>query len=754
MRCLNCRQDRITPENQLCPGCGMVLSQMMRDILPTGAFLAQGKYQIDYALGQDGFGITYQAIDLELERFVAIKEFYPKALVHRDLDSGDVLVPKSESAAYAHWLERFAQEGQILERLDHPGIVKIYTLFKEHETAYLVMEFLSGFTLQQELDCHPQGRFPNYRVAMITAAMVSALETAHEAGIFHLDLSPNHVMLTDEGRMVLIDFGAARQEYYQQKPGSSALAPKYTPLELIKGEAVGPESDLFELGMMVHELLTGTCPPIVPNRLHQERWIPEQVGAPWQGMLIEALRLQRRHRPKRVSEWWQTYMRSAQQPGAQAIEAAALPAPESGITETPQTDLAAILDAAFQPMGLEKPHLPLDEPPDRQTVEPTDPNLDEQTLDQNLDQTIDQPIDHQTSASSQTQQIIAEQPTLCAPPDLVEPNPPAFRLNRRLLLVSGFGLTGVMGSLLLSRFRHRPAPSPEPKIVVSRPTPVSGTTALAPAPFSSPSQFAFEYATVNETGQTFQKLQKQARYFTETLSSGIQLEMIEIPAGEMLMGSPATELERKSDEGPQHLVRLSGFYMGRFTITQAQWQAIMRNNPAKFQGENRPVENISWNDAQAFCKKLSRQTGRTYRLPSEAEWEYACRAGTTTPFACGSTLIPSLANYDGSLSYGAGPKGEFRQQTTSVGTFPANAFGLHDMHGNVWEWCEDIAQESYNGAPKDGSAWVTRNGADLRVLRGGSWFNAPSSCRSARRVADQPSAQKNKVGFRVVVSLL
>jgi formylglycine-generating enzyme required for sulfatase activity len=240
------------------------------------------------------------------------------------------------------------------------------------------------------------------------------------------------------------------------------------------------------------------------------------------------------------------------------------------------------------------------------------------------------------------------------------------------------------------------------------------------------------------------------------------LEMVHIPGGTFMMGAPDNGPETYSDEKPQHRVAVPEFWMGKFPITQAQYQAIMGKNPSEFKGDNRPVEQVSWHDAVEFCQKLSAQTGKQYRLPSEAEWEYACRAGTTTPFHFGQTITTDLANYCGQDreingrkypgNYGAGPKGIYREQTTEVGSFPANAFGLKDMHGHVWEWCSDYWHDNYNGAPSDGSAWITGGDDSRRMLRGGSWDLNPRYCRSAIRNRDNPDLGYSLNGFRVVVS--
>jgi len=240
--------------------------------------------------------------------------------------------------------------------------------------------------------------------------------------------------------------------------------------------------------------------------------------------------------------------------------------------------------------------------------------------------------------------------------------------------------------------------------------------------------------------------------------------MVDIPAGEFVMGAPKKEAESFDSERPQHWVTVPQFFMGKYPITQEQWRLVAAlrqvNRPlraelldseqeARFGGDNHPVVNVSWYEAVEFCDRLTQRTRRKYRLPSEAEWEYACRAGTPTPFYFGETIAPDLVNYNGNYPYGDAPKGEYRERTTSVGIFPPNPFGLYDMHGNVWEWCADHWHENYKGAPDDGSAWLTDNKESSRLLRGGSWYNDSWRCRSAYRHYDTPDYGDNLLGFRV-----
>lgn len=261
--------------------------------------------------------------------------------------------------------------------------------------------------------------------------------------------------------------------------------------------------------------------------------------------------------------------------------------------------------------------------------------------------------------------------------------------------------------------------------------------------------FEFETVIVNTKGEIVANMPRKALQFIEELEEGVILEMIAISGGTFVMGSPENEKGRYDDEAPQHEVAVAPFLIGKHPITQAQWMTIMGGNPSYFKGDNRPVEQISWEDAMRFCQQISEKTSHEYDLPSEAEWKYACRSGTTTPFYCGETLTSELANYDGNYTYSLEPKGQYCEETTGVGIFPPNASGLYDMHGNVWEWCADDWHENYEGAPVNGSAWLNKDEAKTKSVRGGSWDDDPLSCRCASRSGlVLPSHDQ---GFRVVL---
>ncbi|MFN6483558.1 MULTISPECIES: caspase, EACC1-associated type [unclassified Nostoc] len=281
--------------------------------------------------------------------------------------------------------------------------------------------------------------------------------------------------------------------------------------------------------------------------------------------------------------------------------------------------------------------------------------------------------------------------------------------------------------------------------------------------------FEFDIATLTRKSAGFLGMGKKtyeinrsrgrAEFFTENLGNNVVMDMVAIPSGKFLMGSPDNESGRSDSESPQHPVTIQPFFMGKFPVTQSQWKAIatlpkvnidLNPEPSNFKGANRPVEQVSWDNAIEFCARLSKKTGKTYRLPTEAEWEYACRAGTTTPFYFGETISTDLANYNGNYAYSFGLKGEYREQTTEVGNFPANPFGLLDMHGTLWEWCQDEWHKNYEGATSDGSVWITENNNYIRVLRGGSWFSSVWKCRSGARDRNARDSMSYYVGFRVV----
>jgi formylglycine-generating enzyme required for sulfatase activity/predicted Ser/Thr protein kinase len=349
--------------------------------------------------------------------------------------------------------------------------------------------------------------------------------------------------------------------------------------------------------------------------------------------------------------------------------------------------------------------------------------------------------------------------------------PPLF--SRRKLIQYGLLSAGTLVTIVVADRINKVLRSNDrlPLFLPEPPAPSLGSLSLKEQTFKS--------ITLDEFGKNPRATEGRHQYLEEDLGNGVKLTMVFIRGGKFMMGSPEKEDKRYSSEEPVHQVTVPDFLIGQAVINQAQWQAIaqlppvrrsLTPNPSFYSGNDElPVERVSWNDALEFCDRLTKRTKRPYRLPSEAEWEYACRAGTQTPFHFGATITTEYANYRGTDddrgqqgvflgNYGKGPKGIYRGRTVPVKKFEKfspNAFGLYNMHGNVWEWCMDNWHNNYEGAPIDGSAWLDQSAdsSSDRVLRGGSWDFSPQYCRSAIRIFLAPDNRYNSIGFRVICRL-
>ncbi|KAA3663858.1 MAG: formylglycine-generating enzyme family protein [Chloroflexi bacterium] len=263
----------------------------------------------------------------------------------------------------------------------------------------------------------------------------------------------------------------------------------------------------------------------------------------------------------------------------------------------------------------------------------------------------------------------------------------------------------------------------------------------------------FETVQLNQFGEIIGRSTHTAEQLTVPLNNDISLKLVAIPGGEFMMGSPPGV--GHDDERPYHPVTIDPFWMGIYPITQAQWKAVMGvdDHPSRFKGPNLPIDNVNWLDAQAYCQLLTDHTSNEFYLPSEAQWEFACRAGTTTPFYFGETITTEFVNFQGEFVYGQAPKGIYRHVPTNVGSFPPNAFGLFDMHGNVLEWCADPWHKNYEGAPRNGRVWAASHPTPYSIIRGGSWHDTPDAARSATRIRFIAAEADDFIGFRVAMSL-
>ncbi|MEG3988013.1 SUMF1/EgtB/PvdO family nonheme iron enzyme [Microcoleus sp. S28C3] len=655
--------------------------------------ILRNRYRMIEFLGAGGFGRTYLAKNIDkLNKRCVVKQLAPKA-------NGTWAMNKA--------VELFEQEARQLEQLgEHPHIPSLEAYFEQDNYLYLVQQFVDGDNLLKLLQ--NGGIWQEKQVKELLLELLPVLKFIHEQKIIHRDIKPENIMRRrSDGLLVLIDFGVSKQlsGTVMSKPGTQIGTQGYAPFEQMQRGEAYPASDLFSLGATAFHLLTGLHP----------YYLFLDYGYSW-------------------TENWQQHLKKPIDKGLELI-----------LSKLLAKDIQQRYQSADEVLrDFQRQSRPTPIPTSTRTI----------------------PVIPQRTSASQTKKIQTN------------------TTRRYLLQLAGFaGGSFVISALIRQSLLNNKSsssppssnnepPSPEsspkkssPKTTAKNsspqasPEPVAESPSPKPAPETPTPQpssnalksFTFETVTVNSTGQIASRSQGQARVFIENVGNGVTLDMVAIPGGNFVMGSPNTEAGRSDDEGPQGTVNIPAFFMGKYEVTQEQYQAVIGNNPAHFKGAKRPVEQVNWDEAVKFCRKLSEKTGKAYRLPSEAEWEYACRGGTTTPFYFGDTITPDLVLYNGDYPYGAAPKGLYRQRTTDVGSFPPNPFGLYDMHGNVWEWCSDKWHGNYNAAPTDGSSWET--GTDNnRVLRGGSWTDAAVSCRSAYRIPSSAVGRSWGLGFRVAVA--
>jgi formylglycine-generating enzyme required for sulfatase activity/tetratricopeptide (TPR) repeat protein len=635
--------------------------------------------------------------------------------------------------------------------------------------------------------------------------MARALQLAHSKRILHLDLKPANVLLKrvgeGEGKKIavkLIDFGltqaapawlqqaatrhtrTALTQFGRQVMGTFDYAP---PEQLgVSGEAVSEKSDVFSWGATVYRLLTNELPrpfdqeelPEVPElrRLLTNCLKRQPEKRPDVGKLISELAgllptdlaadnvIHQEQETEPVSAasgtWWRRWWQGTKPQSEDRSRE------RQRVEENRQHEVE--VEQARQRAEAEKQRLELEVQQARQRAEAEKKQLE---LDKSRErQRVEENRQHEVEVEQARQQAEAEKQRLASEVEQARQRAEAekkqIELDMQRARQQAAEAEKQRRELELeqeqqrrveekrNRKQQRRAEAEQQRRVEEDRQRAAAEKQQRELEAKPGQLFQFETVLLNAQGKISERRSGQARQQIQDLGKGVTLEMVYIPGGTFLMGSPASELERQDTEGPQHQVKIASFLMGKYLVTQAQWEAVMGKNPSFFKGPQRPVEQVSWKDAVAFCQKLSKQTGRTYQLPSEAQWEYACRAGTTTPFYFGETITPDLVNYDGNNPYGKAPQGQYRQETTPVGSFPPNAFGLYDMHGNVWEWCEDVWHGNYDGAPTDGSAWVA-GGGEYRLLRGGSWGNDAVWCRAAYRGLYTPDSRSYYVGLRVVL---
>ena len=722
--------------------------------LPPGTRLEE--YRLDAMLGAGGFGITYRAYDAHLDKFVAIKEYLPLDFATRT-EASTVVPYSSADAQDYHWgLTRFLDEARTLARFDHPHLNKVYRFFEGNGTAYMVLEYIRGETLADRL-----GREPNSGEAALQRLLdevLSGLAVMHEAGYVHRDIKPANLMLRDEdGSAVVLDFGAARQAVGQRsRPITSILTPGYAPMEQYDGrvDRVGPWTDLYALGMVAYRCISGMrdgeLPDAVARKLAQTDGGADLTPAVEAGKgkyspgLLEAIdwamEVDGEARPQGVSAWRVALAGggiSRQRTPGPAPRDTAHPAqggapPRSGWRGAGMA-LAAVVVALGVWQGWRMYRGAL-ETGTQQAGTTAQTQAESQTPDTAA------PGPDEALADAEVTRLLAAAEADLAARRLTRPaGNNAWEKYRQVLSLSPAhpaamtGMARVMESYL-ALFDEALAQGEFDRAAAYLATirdlnPGSPLLAEGERRLAAARQAEVERQRQAEWERQRQEAVARAR------------EMVSIPGGTFRMGDLSGEGD--DDEKPVHSVTVPDFKLGKYEVTFAQWNACVadagcgsyaphdngwgRGN--RWDRYSRPVIRVSWDDAQSFISWLNAKTGENFRLPTEAEWEYAARAGSITEYSWGDAIGENRANCNGCGSRWVNWD---RRRSAPVGSFPANAWGLHDMHGNVGEWVQDCWTDSYLRAPSNGRA-RTSGYCGRRVVRGGAWGLTPRDLRSASR---------------------
>jgi formylglycine-generating enzyme required for sulfatase activity len=661
----------------------------------------QDRYVIDRKLGQGGMGAVYLATDRRFGTTVALKQ---------TLVAGDTLT------------KAFEREARLLNKLRHAALPVVIDYFAEHDGQFLVMQFIPGKDFG-ELLATRTGPFPIADVLRWADSLLDALDYLHgqDPPVVHRDIKPQNLKLTPRGEIVLLDFGlakgAAMDPAQAASTGTSVFGytPHYAPFEQVKGSGTDTRSDLYSLAATIYHLATACVPPDAMTRAEAAMLrkqdpiafasdVNPEIPVGVAEVLRKALAMDRDERFATAAE----------------MRAALYTAEEGTVFRLP--DSKTRMSGAPTSAGF--PTIP----------EGTTVAAGSGSMAPSLSPSNPSPI----PPAAETIRQEAETQAIAAP----------RRRPLPWIAAAVVAVAAVAGGVWFTAFRN-PTPAapaaPDPDYILTAP------------PLDT---FVFETASLTPKGEIVDRKQMTGQAYTIDIGDAT-MEIVRVPGGSYDRGSPDTEAGRFADEGPVAKVTIAEFYIGKYEVTQAQWRAVaalpkvridLPADPSEFKGDTLPVENVTWEQANEFCARLSRRTHRFYRLPSETEWEYACRAGTSTPYSFGETITTEVANYNGQVGYGVGPTGARREKTMPVGSFKiANAFGLYDMYGNVREWCFGQYHDTWAGAPTDGSSWLEGGDNRLRSCKGGAWDSLAPDCRSAARFGLDVYHAPKGIGFRVLM---
>ena len=680
------------------------------------------RYRLERLIAHGGMGQVWQATDLATHA----------ELGHSAQVALKILPPHlTQAASHAKLL---IQEATRARRLAHEHIVRVYEWAQDPATTsfFLIMEYLEGEDLDAVLA--RESRLPLARVLELLDPVAAALDYAWEKHrLVHRDIKPGNVFVTRKGEVKLLDFGIAARARASgaisphDAPATSGTAGFRAPEVTVEGLVPEPALDVYAVSVMIHQLLTGVLPGAPGGQ------VPETLGARQWEVLRSGFAPDPAARPATVHVLLDAIRAAA---GPSAEELARQEAARRAVQEKQALEQAARLKKEQEAAAI------------------VQARLDEQRRIELREQ-------------QRREKLAAEEARLARKETLRQQ-----LLARRDEEVAKTQAAKEEAARKLAQARAAAVQAAQQKKLRDEETARAAEPAAAPAPVPVEPVAPVAPPAATAAPETNSILRDP---FLD--GSGQGPAMVLIQTGRFQMGSP--EHERRiamaagsqknwiARETPQHWVGIERpFAMGRHPVTVGEWRVFVQASGWQMHGEvnwegpgfpqtdEHPVVGVTWFDALQYVAWLSEATGKRYRLQSEAEWEYACRAGTRTAFNVGDTIATTQANFDGSFTYNGGPRGDFRHGTTPAGFFPPNAWGLHDMHGNVWEWVQDVVHENYEGAPIDGSAWELGGDQVRRILRGGSWLYNPRYLRSALRNGFSAVLSNDIVGFRVVRELM
>ena len=652
-------------------------------------------YEIEKKIGEGGMARVYLALHKALNRKVAIK------------------VLNRQEGADSEFSDRFLREARIVASLTHPNIVTIYDVGEHDRHNFLVMELLpSGETLADKIKAGVDSQF----ALSIVRQVATALKVAHEKNIVHRDIKPDNIMFRADGSVVLMDFGVARSvdeaATQMTQAGTIIGTPQYISPEQAQGKNVGPCSDIYSLGIVFHEMLTGKAPytadtPIALVFKHVSDPVPKLTGniAVYQPLLDRMMAKKREQRYSNCDQIIADINRI--ETGKPTIQATEILSPAAVEKAKAAADNLTMVED-FPSIDTGEPAI--------QATEILNPaaSMGAGTAEYQKTEIL-------TTAAGAGAGTAAIQATeILRPADVDKGNVPAGKSSK----LAGKNTAKGKEAILTLVEKQESHPAGRSKTSGAK---MKSLLAIVLGVLIAGGVYTFVDVDIG-------KLKTLVGLDPGPVYSRVG-RLISVPEGSFRMGNAGGA----SSEKPMHTVRIHGFRLGENEVTQKQWQLVMGSNPSFFKGcENCPVDSVSWNDVQEFIKKLNAQTGLRFRLPSEAEWEYACRSAGKDEKYCGGNDESKLAWYGENSD----------AQAHAVAQKRANGLGLHDMSGNVWEWTQDCWHNSYEGAPTNGKAWEKAACAQ-RVLRGGSWIGVAGGLSSTGRFGSSAATGNRNFGFRV-----